>query len=217
MGWTVLVVGIHDINHIADTVLVAAEPISQVNKCLLNELYLYMRKHPCSDIILLDSDACQSTAIVRNIVAYINKIWKRTHTFVFGTDNLKHILMAARGGADGYIFLNSSPEEIIKTICHAGKTREFIISDCLLAERQQLNAHQAQLYEGCFSQNLTFREREVLTLLISGLTNNELASKMNISTETARWHVKNILHKLDMRRRSELIARWHQEMHFVTC
>ncbi len=59
-----------------------------------------------------------------------------------------------------------------------------------------------------FQSNLTQREKEILQLLIKGLSYKEIASNIFISLETLNSHIKNIYRKLDVHSRSELAARF---------
>ena len=54
---------------------------------------------------------------------------------------------------------------------------------------------------------LTPREREVLDLLVQGLTDQQVADALAISVRTAEKHVSGVLHKLDARNRTEAVAR----------
>lgn len=54
---------------------------------------------------------------------------------------------------------------------------------------------------------LSPREREVLVSVLSGLTNKEIASTLNISERTVKFHVSHLLQKLGASRRSDLIAK----------
>jgi PAS domain S-box-containing protein len=56
------------------------------------------------------------------------------------------------------------------------------------------------------AQDLTDREREVLSLLAQGLSTRELAQSLSISPATVRNHVQSILHKLDVHSRLEAVA-----------
>ena len=56
------------------------------------------------------------------------------------------------------------------------------------------------------TENISDREKDVLSLIAQGLTNREIAERLVISENTARNHVSRILEKLGMTRRSELAA-----------
>jgi DNA-binding NarL/FixJ family response regulator len=53
------------------------------------------------------------------------------------------------------------------------------------------------------------REREVLKLMIAGLRNRDIAARLYISERTVKFHVSNILAKLEVASRSEAIALAH--------
>ena len=57
---------------------------------------------------------------------------------------------------------------------------------------------------------LSRREREVFVSILSGLTNKEIASALNISERTVKFHVSHLLQKLGAHRRTDLIANQYQ-------
>jgi DNA-binding NarL/FixJ family response regulator len=57
---------------------------------------------------------------------------------------------------------------------------------------------------------LSRREREVFMSILSGLTNKEIASTLNVSERTVKFHVSHLLQKLGAHRRIDLIAKQHQ-------
>jgi non-specific serine/threonine protein kinase len=61
------------------------------------------------------------------------------------------------------------------------------------------------------SANLTRREREIATLVATGLTNREIAGKLYLSVRTVEVHVDHVLTKLGFRTRTQLAAWVHEE------
>lgn len=55
-------------------------------------------------------------------------------------------------------------------------------------------------------ESLTIREREILQILATGVSNETMAKSLNISIKTVEFHVSNILRKLEMNSRAEVIA-----------
>jgi DNA-binding CsgD family transcriptional regulator len=56
------------------------------------------------------------------------------------------------------------------------------------------------------SVSLTAREREVVALLAEGLSNKEIARKLGISVDTAKFHVGHVIDKLDATGRTDAVA-----------
>jgi DNA-binding CsgD family transcriptional regulator len=63
---------------------------------------------------------------------------------------------------------------------------------------------------GALPQILTGRELEVLALMAAGATNLAIAQRLTIAEGTAKKHVLNVLHKLQVANRAEAVARWFQ-------
>ena len=61
------------------------------------------------------------------------------------------------------------------------------------------------------THELTIREYEVLELIARGYTNNSIAREMSISTNTVKFHLKNIFYKLKARNRIEAINKFQHQ------
>jgi LuxR family transcriptional regulator, maltose regulon positive regulatory protein len=70
---------------------------------------------------------------------------------------------------------------------------------------------------GALAEPLSSREKEVLDLLASGASNQEIAAQLIIAPNTAKRHVKNILGKLDARNRTQAVARARELGLLNTC
>lgn len=106
---------------------------------------------------------------------------------------------ALRAGAAGYLLKNVTGDELataVRTVASGKHTLSPEVAQVIIH-----GATQPQL-----GDDLTEREREVLELLVEGLSNPKIAERLTISRATARAHVSNILDKLGVSNRAEAVA-----------
>ena len=108
-------------------------------------------------------------------------------------------------GASGYVPKRAAPEELIDAIHAAGRGEVYLYpSLAKLLVRDYLGQGQQERAGGGLSE-LTSREEEVLALLAEGATNAEIGEQLNISPKTVARHRENIMAKLNLHSKTELV------------
>jgi DNA-binding NarL/FixJ family response regulator len=110
------------------------------------------------------------------------------------------IFQALRAGASGYLLKRSTPEEVLnamREIQQGGGAMSGEIARKVIGYFREQTTTKAEIDE------LTHREREVLELLVYGLSNKEISERLNLTVESVRWHLKHIYQKLHVHSRTE--------------
>ena len=122
-------------------------------------------------------------------------------------DDDERILGALRAGATGVLSKDTAPDELVPAVEAAtrgdavlspGLTRRLIDA---LVSRPEPTRPTGNLLAG-----LTSRERQVVTLVARGLSNDEIAEQLVVSSATARTHVSRAMVKLRARDRAQLVV-----------
>jgi DNA-binding NarL/FixJ family response regulator len=118
----------------------------------------------------------------------------------------EYVFDALRAGASGFLVKDTEPVELIRGVrvvaagdglLSPGVTRRLI---------SEFAARAAKPRPATRLNALTDREREVMTLVAAGLTNDEIAEKLVVSPATAKTHVSRTMIKLGARDRAQLVV-----------
>ncbi|MFD3537065.1 response regulator [Streptomyces sp. NPDC058664] len=126
----------------------------------------------------------------------------------------EYVVQSLRAGASGFLGKGAEPEELLGAIriAHAG---EALLSPAatkgLIASFLAQGAGTAAVGEGGRARTerlaaLTAREREVLVLVAGGLSNDEIAERLDVSPLTVKTHVNRAMAKLGARDRAQLVV-----------
>lgn len=110
---------------------------------------------------------------------------------------MERIHAALTAGAAGYLLKDAEPTEVVAAIRAVARGDVFLHPPVARKLTQKMVAPPTGL------NALTLRERHVLALVARGLSNQEIASELVISERTARTHVSNVLHKLQLTSRTQ--------------
>ena len=146
------------------------------------------------DLVMPKMDGATATGLIR-------ERWPHVQVVALTSFQERELVQGAlRAGAIGYLLKNISGEDLGKAIRDAHTGRATLAPEVVQTLIQPSDETPAI---GC---DLTPREREVLALLVDGLTNIEIAEALVVSRSTAKAHVSSILSKLGAANRGEAIA-----------
>lgn len=118
------------------------------------------------------------------------------------------IMEFVQSGASGFILKDASMDEVIKTIVAVnngdtvlpppmtGSLFLQVVEHALAKGKRNLNG----------SIRMTQREKEIIALIVEGMSNKQIAESLNIATFTVKSHVHNILEKLALHSRLQIAA-----------
>lgn len=110
------------------------------------------------------------------------------------------IFRALRAGASGYLLKRSTPEEML------GAMREVHLGGGAMSgeiARKVIGYFREQTTSKAKLDELTPREREILELVVHGLSNKDISDRLSLTVESVRWHLKHIYQKLHVHSRTE--------------
>ena len=120
------------------------------------------------------------------------------------SDDDANLFEAIKSGAQGYLLKNLEADDLLAMLERAAEN-EPALTPVLARKLLKEFAKPDQVTEN--PDALTAREREVLELMVEGVTSNRrLAKRLGLSENTVKFHVRNILDKLHVHNRAEVVA-----------
>jgi DNA-binding NarL/FixJ family response regulator len=119
----------------------------------------------------------------------------------------EYVYRALRAGASGFVLKDIRPEELpaaIRTVAHGGALLAPSITRRLIGQFTRNLAADTTLSNR--ADRLTDRERNILVAVARGLSNTEISQTLFIGPATVKSHVSNILAKLDLRDRTQMVV-----------
>lgn len=113
-------------------------------------------------------------------------------------DDEQFVAQALRWGARGYLLKHAMDDELFRALDAVMKGERYVSQSIDLSRSEGL---------ALTSTDLTAREREVLQLIVDGLTTQAVADRLAISVHTATRHRANLMQKLDAHNQVELLRK----------
>jgi len=117
------------------------------------------------------------------------------------SDAQEDMAQAFRAGARGYLLKSMEPDEVIEALVRAVRG-EVVVAPAMTEKLARLLDAKDDVH-GSLLDQLTQREREILSYLARGMSNKAIAQALSISADTVKLHVRNVLAKLNLSSRVE--------------
>lgn len=152
-------------------------------------------RHHQPDITIMDLRMPELNGV--EAIATIRSEFPEARIIVLTTyDSDEDIYLALRAGAKGYLLKDATCDQLLAAIrvVHTGRSSIPPAVGAKLAERMG-------------NQDLSDRERQVVRLMATGKSNQEIASVLSITEGTVKFHVNNILSKLQVSDRTQAVIK----------
>ena len=161
------------------------------------------------EVILMDLSMPEMDGLTatRTVVAELPEV---KVIILTASDEDMNLFEAIRGGAQGYLMKNLEADEFFDMLDRASRGEPALtpaFAKKLLQEFARPPQPAEQQQQRGENDELTSREREVLELMVQGVTSNrKLAKHLGVSENTVKFHVRNILDKLRLHTRAEVVG-----------
>ncbi len=166
---------------------------------------LARRERP--DVVLMDIRMPDGDGLWASEQIAADPALAAVHVVIVTTFELdEYLVRALKAGASGFLAKDTEPDDLIRAV-RVAVTGEALLSPGVT--RRLLDRVVSGLTppaDASRLETLTEREREVLRLVGSGLTNHEIGERLYLSPLTAKTHVSRIMTKLQARDRVQLVV-----------
>lgn len=162
------------------------------------------------DLGLPGIDGIEATKIIKSKYPNMKVVVLSSH------EQEEDVIKAIRAGANAYFTKDINQDKLIYIIASVvkgaawfdPKIAKYVLNAAMTDPESQKETPKPVLKEKkeelkTEENNLTAREKQVLSLIVEGLSNSEISKKLEVSINTTKAHVCNILHKLNVADRTQ--------------
>lgn len=151
------------------------------------------------DIGLPDLSGIEATRLIKQSQAETAIVALTIH------EDEEYFFKMLEAGASGYVPKRAAPEELLTAIRAAARGEVYLYPSLAKVLVRDYFAQESTAKKDQKVNGLTPREQEVLTYLAEGASNAEIADKLYISPKTVARHRENIMRKLNLHTRTDLV------------
>ncbi|CUH94481.1 hypothetical protein P22_0547 [Propionispora sp. 2/2-37] len=159
------------------------------------------------DLILMDIrmegyDGIQTTQMIKKEHPEVKVV------MLTAREDDESLFAAIQAGASGYLLKSMEPETFIRQLTGLTAGEPPFAPGLAVRMLQEISRRRQSADKAAdgIQQELTDRQREVLELLVEGLTYKEIANRLELKEVTVKYHVKEMITKMHLTNRTQLIA-----------
>ena len=200
-----LLVDDHEILRAGLRMLFAAEPDMEiVGQVGSGDEAVQAAQNLAPDVVIMDvtmpgMDGIEATRQIKEIVPDTAVLALTMH------EDEQYFFEMLHAGASGYIPKRAAPDDLVSAVRVVSEGNVFLHSTLAKFLMREMTNDAPQPAAPIAADNLTPREKEVLTYIAEGYTNREIAEQLVISVKTVDRHRENIMQKLNLHNRVELV------------
>lgn len=185
------------------TMLEAESDLSVVAEAQDGQAALLAVEKHAPDVLIVDISMPGLNGI--DVAHRVHKDYPQIKVIILSMhSNESYVLKALRSGVSGYVLKASSTDDLVAAVRKV-MAGEMYFSAAISQRAIDLYVEKARSSNLEPYDTLTSREREVLQLSAEGLTNNEIAARLCLSSRTIEMHRANLMSKLNLHNQTELI------------
>jgi DNA-binding NarL/FixJ family response regulator len=187
------------------TVMLKEQPDIAVVASLSNGDALMGGKRLKPDVILLDFILRSSNSL--RLVRSIKTTHPGARIIVMDLAPIQPSLVDyVQAGVAGFVLKDATFDDFLRTIRDVAQGKKILPPMLASSLFSEIAAHATEHHKGnpFKSVRMTSREREVVELIAEGLSNKQIATRLNLAVDTVKSHVHNILEKLQLHTRLEI-------------
>lgn len=185
-------------------ILASQEDFEVVGEASTGREAVELARHMKPDVVLMDIsmpdlNGIEATRQIREELPSVQVLGLTMH------EEENYVFQMLKAGGAGYVLKRAASEDLVAAVRAVHRGEAFLYPSVAKLVVRDYFERAGRQEQDTSLDGLTEREREVLTLIAEGLTNQEIAQRLFISVKTVQTHRAHIMEKLNLHDRTELV------------